>query len=416
MQIAQTRGKRMDNHQFENQFGQQGYGQQTQAQQGYEQQMQAQQGYVQQAQAQQGYGQQMQAQQGYVQQMSVQQGYGQQMQAAPAGPDLKNIRKQISKVGLIFLAGSIITDIFQFLFRFGVKQINPAWATDPNIVLTINVIALYLIGMPVIVLLAKRIKSKPPVKHHMKPWKFPFLFSMCYSIGIICNVVGVILVTLFSLASGKTTENTVANLTSSANIWLLVLYVVIMAPIMEELIFRKVLVDKLHGYGQGIAIFLSGLMFGFFHGNLNQFLFAFPLGMCFAYVYIRTGKIQITILLHMVTNAMGTFAGFGITRALDMDEYIRVFSSGNSARMMAYVEKNMGVFLALFAFIILVFVMVIMGIVCWIVNLCKKRIFLDRARRVVPEGKAFGVVFGNVGIILFSLYWTCVIIYYLLFM
>ena len=53
------------------------------------------------------------------------------------------------------------------------------------------------------------------------------------------------------------------------------LYMVICAPILEEYIFRKLIVDRTVKYGQGVAVVLSGLMFGLFHGNLNQFAYAF---------------------------------------------------------------------------------------------------------------------------------------------
>lgn len=344
--------------------------------------------------------------------------YGYVPQELPpyAEPDLKGIRKQISKIGLFFLLGSVCSKIVQYLFHLAIAFIDPELTGDPNLTLTLNVIALYFAGMPLIFLLTRKIKSNPPVKHKMKAWKFPILYSMCYSVGIISNIIGVVLVTIFTLVMGKSTSSAVANYTSTANIWLLILYVVIVAPIMEELVFRKLLIDKLRSCGPGVAIVLSGLMFGLFHGNVNQFLFAFPLGMCFAYVYIRTGKIQITILLHLVTNAMGSLAGFIILRSIDMDEYMRIVQRGKSTEMMAFMSKYGWVFLLLGIFVLLVFALVIMGIVFWIVNLVKKRIFLDRSARVIPKGKSFGIMFGNLGMILFILYWTGIILYTLIFM
>jgi len=48
------------------------------------------------------------------------------------------------------------------------------------------------------------------------------------------------------------------------------LLVSIGAPVCEELIFRKMLVTRALKYGEGVAILLSGLVFGLFHGDLNQ--------------------------------------------------------------------------------------------------------------------------------------------------
>ena len=47
---------------------------------------------------------------------------------------------------------------------------------------------------------------------------------------------------------------------------------------------------------------MSGIMFGLLHGNFQQFFFAALVGMLFAYVYIRTGRIRYSIYLHMAIN------------------------------------------------------------------------------------------------------------------
>ena len=66
---------------------------------------------------------------------------------------------------------------------------------------------------------------------------------------------------------------------------------VVGAPIVEELTFRKALLDGLHGTHEGYAAVISGLLFGLMHGNHMQFFLAFFLGMLFAMVYQRTGRI-----------------------------------------------------------------------------------------------------------------------------
>jgi hypothetical protein len=43
-------------------------------------------------------------------------------------------------------------------------------------------------------------------------------------------------------------------------------------------------------------------MFGLFHGNFQQFFFASFVGMLFAFVFIRTGRVIYTILMHMTVN------------------------------------------------------------------------------------------------------------------
>ena len=77
-----------------------------------------------------------------------------------------------------------------------------------------------------------------------------------------------------------------------------------MAPVAEELIFRKALIDGLSRYGEGAAVFASGLVFGLAHGNFSQCFYAFGLGLAFGYIYVKSGKIHLTILPHAALNCI----------------------------------------------------------------------------------------------------------------
>ena len=80
---------------------------------------------------------------------------------------------------------------------------------------------------------------------------------------------------------------------------------VIVAPVMEELMFRKLLIDRIVPFGQRAAVVVSGVAFGLFHGNFYQFFYACGLGMIFAYLYSSTGRVRYGILLHMMINMVG---------------------------------------------------------------------------------------------------------------
>ncbi|MBP5230542.1 MAG: CPBP family intramembrane metalloprotease [Clostridia bacterium] len=84
------------------------------------------------------------------------------------------------------------------------------------------------------------------------------------------------------------------------------LYAVVGAPILEELVFRKTLLDVLHPHGETAAALVSALLFGLIHGNSGQFFLAFLLGLLFAGVYQRTGKIAYTMILHFIINMTAT--------------------------------------------------------------------------------------------------------------
>ena len=93
-----------------------------------------------------------------------------------------------------------------------------------------------------------------------------------------------------------------------------IIAIVIMAPIVEELLFRGAIEGHLlrkwkHPAG---AIVFSSLVFGVVHGNWVQAPFAFVIGLALGWMYYRTGSLLPGILMHFVNNSTAVL-GFLIT-------------------------------------------------------------------------------------------------------
>lgn len=87
-------------------------------------------------------------------------------------------------------------------------------------------------------------------------------------------------------------------------LWLLILAGGILAPIAEELIFRGLVYLRLRDYlGVKNAIVISSLLFGIYHGNVVQGIYAFSMGMLFAYGMEKFKSLWAAILLHMAGNS-----------------------------------------------------------------------------------------------------------------
>lgn len=81
--------------------------------------------------------------------------------------------------------------------------------------------------------------------------------------------------------------------------------VVILAPIIEELIFRGIIMHGLmRNYPKIVAIFFSGLLFALFHLNPWQFPATFLLGMLLGWMMIRTRNIFVCIAGHAINNGL----------------------------------------------------------------------------------------------------------------
>ena len=80
-------------------------------------------------------------------------------------------------------------------------------------------------------------------------------------------------------------------------------YVVLMAPIVEEYMFRRMCYTPIRRFfGKMSAIFISALFFGIFHGNIVQGIYAFVLGLILAYTYEVSNNVLWCVLGHMLAN------------------------------------------------------------------------------------------------------------------
>lgn len=93
---------------------------------------------------------------------------------------------------------------------------------------------------------------------------------------------------------------------------LMLLYVVVLGPIMEELAFRGLIYRfarlALPFWGANI---LQAALFGIYHGNVIQAIYAFIFGLVLGYIAHRGRGIRYSLFAHIAVNALGCFfAGF----------------------------------------------------------------------------------------------------------
>lgn len=217
-------------------------------------------------------------------------------------------RKQFSRIGWSFVIFIVVAEVAAIVFAVGVKRIGVSFIDVSNlgIQLLLSQIAMYGFGFPVFCLLMRRIPSWTKVQPEtISAGKFFLCLIISFGFSYIGSIMGVILMALVQIFSGAEMVNPVQEIISDIDPWMLAVSTVLIAPVMEELMFRKMLIDRIIPFGQKTAVLVSGISFGLFHGNFSQFFYACMLGMIFAYIYSRTGKIRYSILLHMCVNFVG---------------------------------------------------------------------------------------------------------------
>ncbi len=218
----------------------------------------------------------------------------------------KNAKSEYSKTGFAFFIMTAAVIIAQILLSF-ILEMVPSVASNFNITTIILTGSFYPIGYFILYsMLGKKNKELPQLeKNKMGKKRFFQLFTMSYFLMILGNIIGLIITSFVGDIKGDAVDNVLVETITALSPWVSLLLAVILAPIFEELFFRKFLIDRIHRFGKVPAIVVSGLMFGLFHANLNQFFYAFFLGMILSYIYLNYGDIKICIWLHMLINSIG---------------------------------------------------------------------------------------------------------------
>ena len=119
--------------------------------------------------------------------------------------------------------------------------------------------------------------------------------ALCVSLNLLIGISG--------LEKYSKSYQEVANTLYSGGIVLELLTVGILGPICEELVFRGLMFRRLCGYMKPIiAVLVSALMFGIYHGNIVQGVYAFFLGMIMALCCQRFNTLWAPIVIHVAAN------------------------------------------------------------------------------------------------------------------
>ncbi len=237
----------------------------------------------------------------------------------------------------------------------------------------LSVLPLYFIAMPLAALVMKKVPMIPVSPKKLKTGQFMIVIMICFAIMYAGNLIGALINLIIQLLAQSSMTNLIQQLITESSIWANMVFIVLLAPVAEELFFRRLLIPKLLPFGEKPAVILSALAFGLIHGNLIQFFYAFGLGLAFGYIFVKTGKIIYTIILHMIIN----FIGSVISVLALQQNIISMIVSGPI--MLAVVG------------------MAIAGIVLFFKN--KKRIVMSAGLFSEPKGKR--IVLLNIGLILF---------------
>lgn len=304
--------------------------------------------------------------------------------------DLKAARRNFSRVGFGLFSILPLTTLGQWGLILAADTWFPQLYENSWGIWLLTFAPQYLLGIPVGLLLLKRAPAHPPEKQKLggaRAAKFGFI---CVFLMYAGNLIGTLFTALMGAIQGGTVGNPLMSYVTGENLAAQILLITVLAPLVEEYVFRKQLIDRMGIYGGKTAVLLSALLFGLFHGNFSQFFYAFGLGLAFGYIYLNTGKLRYTVIAHMCINFMGSVFGPELVRRASLDEAGITLQALQNPWLRGYL-----------GYALLLFSAALAGLVQLCMN--ARNLRFPEAALELPRGKRFRTAVLNIGMLLMIL-------------
>ena len=263
----------------------------------------------------------------------------------------------------------------------------------------ISFCSMYGVAFPIYLLLSRNAEKSVPKAGKFTLGDFFQYFILGESLMMIGNVIGVFVTllctTLFHVDLG---DATLSNAILDEKSIVFIIFATTFGPIVEEILFRKIFIDRVRKYGDGKAVLVTGVLFGAFHGNFSQFFYATFLGWMLGFIYVKTGKLRNTIALHMSLNIAGSLIPMLLMRNMDPSTLTAELSELESAK---YFFEHIGDFLPLIGWGILVLSMTFAGVVLLITKLSNHEFQVNPPEVELPKGNDFKVTCLTIGMLIF---------------
>lgn len=175
---------------------------------------------------------------------------------------------------------------------------NKTLVIDSHIFRHIYMFRIYrwILSLPIIYYFVKTYKKYEYFKMNekLKAKDFSIYFALAFWVGNFFSF----LIVLMSSHKGRTPVVAIYE-----PLYIDMIMTVCVAPILEEIVFRGVIMNNLKKYGIKIAIIVNSVFFALSHYNIEMIIPAFFTGIIFSYVTYKY-SIKYSILIHFFLNAI----------------------------------------------------------------------------------------------------------------
>ncbi len=317
--------------------------------------------------------------------------------------DFKTAKRTFSLIGIALILFFIATLAVQEALIFLIALLAPSlwgYLENPSVQLLFSSATMYLCGLPVFYLLVRKLPKSAPAKNKCTAKALRITFIISVSLSYFGSIVGDLLSAVINNVAGSEVDSGSIELISSVNWYDALIFAVIIGPLVEEFIFRKVIIDRTRAYGEKLALIFSSLIFAFFHMSIQQFFYAFLIGLLLGYLYLRKGRLIYTWLIHAAFNLFGTVIPLLLIEFADYESILS--SMGDPEKMYEIIEKNPIQLWLIFAYSLSLLVFAFWG--CGLLGKKIKTVHFKDTENKLPKDTEAQTAFVNFGVIAFILF------------
>ncbi len=209
-------------------------------------------------------------------------------------------------VGLCLLAYTVLQQLFVLLLLFfGLYEPyleNAAFQYSSSVLL----VSFACLFVPFFLMSRRR---GSPSYWQALPFAFPKSRSLSlmlilggFAVCVLSNYVALFAETVLSGVGIEEIEPEITESKSALDVFLNFVCAAVSAPLIEEFIFRGVILQPLRRCGEHFAVFVSALLFGLAHGSPSGFVFSFVAGLAMGYAVVISGSLWVGIAIHFCNN------------------------------------------------------------------------------------------------------------------
>lgn len=254
--------------------------------------------------------------------------------------------KRVTKTNVMFTSIILVYIIMIFTLRLVPARINY------NVLLVLPEVIILLSALVVCFLL--KIES-------LKEAEFRAVsFGTCaksFLLAFLCIPLISVINLISSLINGNATNATMLKMQQNP-MWLSIILIALIPAVIEEFVFRGLIFGNYKKRNPWKGVLLSSLLFGLMHLNINQFSYAFVLGIVLALLNYATGSLIPNIILHFTINANSVVLSYLLADFENNDEAVKEAVSNINTAEAANQLAGTGFMTYLVAVVMLIFIIV----------------------------------------------------------